>query len=561
MASKIPLAVFLAISVLFILPLAIMVYGSLIPSFAVADRLKVSLALVVKAFTASDTPSLLENTIIYGAGGSALAVLLGATFAWFMERTDIPGKKVLRFLPILPLTLPLVVKGFAWVFLFHPRIGLVNLALEGAFHLSNPPFNIYSMWGMIFAWGVGGVPLAYLMVEAAIQSMDPSLEEASRAAGNGILRTLRKVTIPVTAPAVLSAYLLLTIMGTENFDYPFLLGSPAGINTLATKLYNLVNSRFQISLAAAYGLIYLALTFLIIAGYLWSIRRSFRFVVVTGKATRFSLFKLGKWRWPSFAFCIGVLFFAFILPMSMIFLVSLVPFYTVGGGYNPFAVLTLNNYVKAIQVPQFTLSVINSFELSLSSAVITTLLGTIMAYAMVKGKTRGKRVLEYLSSVPLAFPGILYAIGMIWTAFLVPGLVFIYGTVWIMLLALIVVWLPFSIRFVATALVQVSDELEEASSVVGVGWPRMFRKVLMPLLKGGILNSFVYVMVNSFRELGAVVILSNASTVVMIVLILDYFEQQASSYPVVAAMSTMMTLMLAAVIVATRVVGRTKIRG
>ena len=560
MATKIPLIVFLAVSVLFLLPLVIMIYGSLIPSFAVADRLNVSLRFITAAFTGSDTVPLLTNTITYGAGGSLLAITLGGTFAWFMERTDIPGKRVLSYLPILSLTLPLAVKGFAWIFLFHPRIGLVNTALESAFHLSGPPFNIYSMEGMIFAWGTGGIPLSYLLIQTALRSMDPTLEEASRAAGNGMLTTVRKVVVPVIAPAILSAYLLLTIMGTENFDYPFLLGTPAGINTLATKMYALVETRLQVSAAAAYGILYVIITFVLIGVYVWTVRKSFRFVVVTGKAARLSFFKLGSWRWPAFAFCVIVLLLSFGLQIAMVVLVSLVPYYTVGGGYNPFAVLTLNNYAKAIQIPGFWLSVGNSFELSAAAAIISTLLASVMAYAMIKGKTRGRRVLEFMSTLPLAFPGILYAIGLIWTAFLVPGMIFIYGTTWIMLVALIVVWLPFSIRYVSSSLVQISNELEEASAVSGSSWSRTFRKVTVPLLKDGMVNSFIYVFVNSFRELGAVVILSNASTIVMIVLLLDLFEQQAGAYPIVAAMSVMMVLMLTASIIVTRLVTRTSIR-
>ena len=560
MASKIPLIVFLIVSILFVLPLAILIYGSFIPSFAAADRLKFTTQFVVKALTSPSTIPLLWNTIIYGAGGSLLAITLGGSFAWLMERSDIPGKKYLSFLPILSLTLPLAVKGFGWIFLFHTRIGLVNLGMESAFGVSSKTINNYSIEGMIFAWGTGGIPLSYLLIQTALRSMDPSLEEASRAAGNGLFSTLRKVTLPVIAPAILSAYLLLTIMGTENFDYPFLLGTPAGIDTLATRMYELVETRLQISAASALGIIYVAITFILMGIYIWSVRKSFRFVVVTGKAARLSFFKLGAWKWPAFAFCIIVLLLSFGLQRFMGVLISLGPNNTVGGGYNPFSVLTLDNYVKAIQLPQFQLSVINSFELSLAAAVIATLLGSVMTYAMVKGKTRGKRILEFMSTLPLAFPQILYSIGLIWTAFLVPGLIFIYGTTWIMLLSLVVVWLPFSIRYISANLIQISDELVEASAVSGTRCSITFRKGTIPLLKNGMVNSFIYVFVNSFRELGAVEIFANASTIVMIVLLLNLFEQQAGAYPVVAALSVLMVLMLTVTIVLTRIITKTSVR-
>ncbi|MGI0079564.1 MAG: ABC transporter permease subunit, partial [Nitrososphaerales archaeon] len=149
---------------------------------------------IIQTFTATNTPSLVINTLEYGGGGAALGLVLGTIFAWFMERTDIPAKKFLRLLPVLPLTLPLVVKGFAWISLFSPYIGLVNVFLESTFHLTRPPLNIYSMAGMIFAFGVGGIPIAYLLMEGAFHAIDPSLEEASRASGAGTFRTLFKVT-------------------------------------------------------------------------------------------------------------------------------------------------------------------------------------------------------------------------------------------------------------------------------------------------------------------------------------------------------------------------------
>lgn len=557
MSTKLPVAIFLIIAILFLIPLVFMLYGSIVPTF---KSTAYTFRFITQALRSSNTPTLLVNTLEYGGGGAALGVTLGTIYAWFMERTDVPAKKFLRLLPILPLTLPLLVKGFAWIFLFSPNVGLINIWLEQYLGFTNPVFNIFSIWGMIFAWGVGGIPLAYLMIEAAFKSIDPSMEEASRAAGGGIFRTLFRVTLPLISPAIITAFLLLFIVGVENFDYPFILGERGGIFTFATEVYNLVEIFHNISLAAAYSIIFLIITLVLISFYLYSIRKSFRFITVTGKATQPTMFRLYKWRWLGLAICLVMMLFAFLLPMGMIVSMSLVSFYTIAPGINPFAHLTLINYVKAFQLPAFQLAVINSFELSFATAILTTLLGTVMAYALVKGKTRGKVILEYLGSLPLAFPGVVYAIGLIWTFLTIPLFSFLYATNWIMLLALIIIWLPYSIRFVSTSLVQVSNELEEAASITGSGWLRTFPRITMPLLKGGIVNSFIYVMVNSFRELGAVVLLSNASSILLIVLILNLFEQSAASLPVVAALSTMMTIMLAATIIVTRVVTRSKLQ-
>jgi iron(III) transport system permease protein len=525
-----------------------MLYGSTVPQFKSTEY---TLSYITNVFTSKTTVSLIVNTLEYGGGGAALGLVLGTIFAWFMERTDVPAKKFLRLLPVLPLTLPLVVKGFAWISLFSPYIGLVNIFLEQTFALKSAPLNIYSMAGMIFAFGVGGIPLAYLLMEAAFHAIDPSLEEASRASGAGTFRTLFRVTLPMISPQLLTAFLLLFIIGIENFDYPFLFGEQGSIFTLATQVYNEVNIYRSFTYASAYSLIFMIITFIMISIYLWSVRRAFRFVVVTGKAAQQTIFRLGKWRWGGLAICLGMMFFAFILPMTMIVLISFVPYYTVGGATGPFAVLNLNNYYQMFSLSLFQVSILNSFEVSFEAAVITTLIATVMSYVLVKGKTRFKRILEYIAAVPLAFPGIVYSIGLIWTFVSIPFLGSLYGSIYVMLWAMVIIWLPYSIRFVSSSLVQISDELEEAASVMGSGWLRTFPRIVAPLLKSGIVNSFIYVFADSFRELGAVVLLSTGNTVLMITYIIDLYENHASALPLVCAMSVMMTLILGASILAT----------
>ncbi|MGI0079646.1 MAG: ABC transporter permease, partial [Nitrososphaerales archaeon] len=364
-------------------------------------------------------------------------------------------------------------------------------------------------------------------------------------------RTLFKVTLPVISPQLLTAFLLLFIIGIENFDYPFLFGEQGNIYTLATQVYNEINLFHNETLASAYSIIFMIMTFVMISLYLWSIRRAFRFVVVTGKATQQTIFRLGKWRWGGLAICLGMMFFAFMLPMLMIVLISLVPFYTVGGAAGPFAVLNLNNYDLMFKLPQFTLSIWNSFEISFVAAITTTLIAMVMAYALVKSKTRWKRLMEYVAAAPLAFPGIVYSIGLIWTFVSIPFLSSLYGTIYVMLWAMIIIWLPYSIRFISAALVQISDELEEAASVTGSGWLRTFPRIVIPLLKTGIVNSFIYVFADSFRELGAVVLLSTGNTILMITYIVNLYEEHSSALPLVCAMSVLMTLILGGSIIAT----------
>jgi iron(III) transport system permease protein len=547
--SRFPVYFSLAVSVFFIIPFFFMMFGSLSPSFQFTN---LTPNFIIKALTAPNLPQLLTNTLEYGIGGALLAVTLATIYSWFVVMTNVPFKRVLRLLPVLPLVMPLVVKGFAWIFLFSPSIGLANYAVK-ALGVPFAPFNIFSIWGMIFAWGMGGIPLSYLLIEPAFRSLDASLDESSKVCGAGTFRTFFKVTIPLVMPALLTSFLLSTIGGVEDFNYPFILGQRAGVTTFATQVYNLV-SLGNYSAGAAFGIIFLIITLTLISFYIYSSRRSFRFAVVTGKATRKNPMDLGRWKWAGLAVCVVILLFAFALPMTMVVLISLTPFYSVGGGANPFATLTLGNYAKAFNLQFFGTAAINSFELSIAAAVITTSIAIVMAYAIVKSKSRLRNVLNYFSALPLAFPGVVYSVALIWTFLTLPIFnTYVYGTIWMMLFAMVILWLPLSIRFVTNSLLQISDELEEASSVSGASWLKSFRHVVAPLLRGGIFNSIVYVMLNSFRELGAVILLYNGTSILFIILIVNLYENTAGSLSVVAALSVLMSLMLAGALVLTRI--------
>jgi iron(III) transport system permease protein len=159
------------------------------------------------------TPELatvLYSTFIFAAGGAALATLLALIYAWIVVRTDIPGKTLLETLPTTFLIVPFIVKSMMWIILFSPSIGVINKTLSSLFN--GLVFNIYSMEGLIFAYGMGGFPFALLSIMPAIKSMDSSLEESARTLGLGLLKTFFRITLPIIFPSVFTAYLLLTLI-------------------------------------------------------------------------------------------------------------------------------------------------------------------------------------------------------------------------------------------------------------------------------------------------------------------------------------------------------------
>jgi iron(III) transport system permease protein len=180
----------------------------------------------------------------------------------------------------------------------------------------------------------------------------------------------------------------------------------------------------------------------------------------------------------------------------------------------------------------------------------------VMSYVLVKGKQRGRNVLYFISNLPLAFPGVVYSIALLWTFLLIPLVnKYVYGTIWVMLVGLVVIFSPFAIRLISPGLIQLSDELEEAASVSGSSWVRRFTGVTLPLLKASLVNSFSFVMLNAFRELGAVALLYNASSILIIIIALDEFDN-SGSLPQTAAIFVLMMLFAAVVLVVSRLFTR-----
>jgi iron(III) transport system permease protein len=556
------LLVSLPILVISALPIIFLILGS-VTKAGQFGTYAFTLSNLSRVFSDPDLPKVLANTLIFGAGGALIATGMATVYSWIIIRLTIPGKRVLEMLVVLAITIPMVVKGFGWMFLLSPKIGIINITFMRLFGTDTPLFNIYSLPGLIVALGAGGLPICYLNISASMNSMDPSLEESARITGAGILSTWRRVTLQVLRPAIFSAFMLIFILGVENFDYPYVLGTPGRIETLSTKIYDLVlqSQPPQWELACAYGLIYLGLTIGLVTIYIWSTRKAFKFVTVTGKASQRTLMRVGrKGKFAGLLTCVLILLFSFGLPLIMIFIVSILPYYTVVGKTLLISGFTLNNYQLAFSNPLFLTALTNSITIAAIAGGVGTLLATFISYATLKMRVRWTRVLEYLSTLPLAFPGVVFGLGLLWSFLTVPFFSkTIYGTNWALILGLLIMWIPASTRIVSGNLIQISNELEEAAYVSGASWWRTFTRILIPLLKIGLVNSFMYIFLNSFRELGAVVLLVTSQSYVMTSLITDLFKTSAAMLPIASAFSVLMTLMLAAFVVAMRLIFKASI--
>jgi iron(III) transport system permease protein len=512
----------------------------------------------LKLVSSPETLSVLSNTILYGIGGASIGAVMAVLYAWIVIRTDVPGKRILVFLPILASVMPMFVKALGWVFLFSPRIGLVNMMFSGLYGSSAVVFNIYTMQGMMFAVGVGGFPLQYLVLEPALRSLNPDCEESSRICGNGLLKTFRKITGPMLLPAILSAFLIHLIMIFENFDYVFLLGGPAGINTMATEVYYYINERSppDFGSAVAISSIFLIMTFAAFTIYVWVTRRSFRFVTVTGKATHRTHHMLGRWRYAAFALLLFLITISFILPMSTVLLVSVVPYATLTQNFRILS-FTLDNFAGALRLPLFYRAITNTILLAIGAGVMTAVMATVLSYASLKGKFRGARLTEYVGAIPLGFPGIVFGLALFWTFLTIPVLSdLLYGTIFALIIAISITRVPHCMRITSGNLIQLSDELEEASKVTGASSWRTIRKITLPLISRGIFNSFIYTFIHAMREISTIILLLTPGTILVMPLLLFLYGEHATALNLVAAGSVIVSAIMILILVVARLLER-----
>lgn len=541
--SRVILLVSLVVFLLLLIPVFSLVIGlSLFP------ELGSSTFTFWKFITAPHTLTLVETTLEFSIASAAVTTVLASSYAWFVARTDVPGKRVLELLPILGLTIPLLFKAFAWAFLLNPHSGLINQILKAIAGPGAPVLNINTMLGLVLVQAVTNVPIVYLITLTAMKSMDSSLEEASRVSGWGVFSTLRKVTIPLITPAVFSAFVLAVIGGVGSFEYPFILGLPGGIHVLATEVYYYAQERVPPAYGSAgyVSILYALITIVSVGVYIWSTRRSFKFQVVTGRSTS-TVQRLDNWRYVGLLICLGVLFFEFILPFTALVLMSTTTVFT--SGIHNVRVNFPAYYVTAFKIPLLFQSMQVSVTFGLVAGFLATVIGALLSYTALRSKSRGARLADYISAVPLAFPGVIYGVALFWTFLLVPGMNLIYGTIWPFVISLVFIRLPFSTRIVSGNMVQISNELEEASQVSGAGFLRTFRRILVPLLREGLFLSFIYTFVDSLRELGGVVILATTQTQTFTTLLLEYYDSPLSSVGAVAAASVMFTCIIAGLLV------------
>jgi iron(III) transport system permease protein len=521
-------------------PLVMLLYGSIRSAPIGEPGATYTIQNYTKAYFDKEFYVLLLNSIYYALGTCTLTFLIGTFLAWVSERTNTPLKKLFVVMSLIPFIIPGILSTISWILLLSPKIGLINIVVKELLGLEGAPFNVYSMWGMIWTESIHLYPLVFLLMSAAFRNMDTSLEEAALTAGSSTFSTFCRVTLPLMRPAMFSVLLINFVRGIEAFEVPALIGVPAKISVFTTKIFLAIHQfPSDFGLAGAYAVTLLAISTAGVLIYGRITRREERYATVTGKGYRPRVIDLGGWKYATLGIAFLIFFLAVILPVFVLLWSSFIPYYGVPSR-ELMAKMTMANYQYILNYPLALTAFKNSFYLSVGSATLVMLLTSVIAWITVKTRLPGRAVLDNMTFIPIAMPGIVLGVSLIWVYLTLP--IPIYGTIWVLLLAYITKFMPYGIRAASASMIQINKELEEASLTAGGTWFQTFRKVILPLLMPGFTAGWIYISIIALRELSTSILLYSYNSTVLSIMAFDLWE--GGQYTYVCALGVLMVLLL-----------------
>jgi iron(III) transport system permease protein len=475
----------------------------------------------IEVFSDIRTYIVLRDTVAFSLVSLAVALLFGLPAAWLAERTDLGGKTFLFTLMAVGLLIPGFAAAMGWLFLLHPRIGLINQFLGSTFQLASPAFNIMSIVGMGWVQGLNLAPLAFIMTAAVFRAMEPSLEEAARVHGANSLTVLRRVTLPLAWPGILAASIYIFMAGFAAFDVPAIIGWGSRLFTFSTFLYLLLNPQDVLpryGLAAALSTIVMAVAALATWWYARMQSRSQRFAVVTGRAYRPKLTKLGTRQFVAWCFLGTFFILSKMLPIGLLIWASTLPFFQMPSRA---ALLTASfAHYRTLPWDLALHAMWNTTILALLVPSATIAVSLSFSWVVLRSSIPWRSSFDFIAFLPHAIPNIIFGVGALLIAlYVLQGAVPLYGTIWILFVVFAIARLSYGTRMTNSGLIQIHSELEESALLSGAGRWTVYRRIILPLLAPTLLYAWLWIALLVFRELTLAVILTTSSNITLPVVV------------------------------------------
>ena len=481
------------------------------------------------------------NSLITSLGACLVALLFGGVFSWLITRTNIRWKKVLSSLFIFPYIMPSWTIALAWYNVFkNSVVGGVPGTFQALTGIEPPNWFAYGAFPIALVTGLHYAPFAYIMIGGVLRNMDANLEEAAMMLKTSRNRIVRKITIPMILPAILSTFLLVFSSAMSSFAVPQFLGLPVRYQVLTTQLYRTLNG---INPGQGYciAMIMILLSVGILAFNQRMVGTRKNYTTVTGKSSNISLINLKKARNVISVIAVVLVLIVSILPLVSFALESVI---LKPGDYSP-SNFTLqfwigsaeensiaNNEAGLLLNPNLWKALWNSIKLSIVCALTAGTLGFLAGYGIVRGRgTKLAKIVDNLAFFPYLMPSMAFSV--IYLSMFstrhgpIPAL---YGSFFLLVLIGTVKYMPFASRSGINSMLQLSNQIEEAGEIIGVSWPKRMGRLVIPIQKSSFISGYLLPFTSCMRELSLFVLLVTPQNRVLTTLLFQYNEKGWSQY-------------------------------
>jgi iron(III) transport system permease protein len=297
-------------------------------------------------------------------------------------------------------------------------------------------------------------------------------------------------------------------------------GSPAGIKVFVSRVYDSMALEFNTGLATAYSVILVVLSVLALVFYVRTTRFAERYATITGKGYRVKVVDIGKWKYLTFILVFAYFLAGIAIPFVVLIVVSMIPYFD----YETFmkfpSNLMLTNYYAVVKHPSFITGLYNSLILSITIAIVTVLIGIVMAFTIYRTRAYGMKMFEFIGTLPLAFPPLVLSVGLVIVFLGTP----LYNSLWALGLGLFVAYFPYAFRNASGSIVNIHKELDEAAWVHGAKWRHVFFKITLPILKPSVGGALFYIFIEAIRNVDVAVLLTSPGKEYGPVTLFEYFR-------------------------------------
>lgn len=473
----------------------------------------------------------LVNSVGMALVACLISLIIGGGIAWLITRSDFPAKKFISTVFVFPYIMPSWSIAMFWENFFKNNVNLVGAQaqmgmLQSLTRIAVPGGMVYGFWPCAICLGIHYAPFAYILIGGILRNMDANLEEAATILKATRFKILRRITLPIVMPALLSTVLLVFASSVSSYTVPAFLGIKSGFMTLSLQMKSLINgSQYKgQGYVMATVLMLFSILILMVNQFVTNSRRSF--TTVTGKSSQVSLVKLGKVGKPIITTI--VVFYAAFFAIIPLVSFALESFLEISGDYSTF---TLYYWITSEQTNAYITGSVgilrnkeiwrafgNSLLISIICALIAGTFGILVGYGVAK--KRGSRLANYVSNLaflPYLIPAMSFA-----TIYLIMSytktLSFLNGSLLLLIVVGSIKFLPFASKSGTNAMLQLSNEIEEAAIIVGVPWWKRMVRVLFPIQKSSFISGYLLPFVSCMRELTLFVLLTGSSTILTAVL-------------------------------------------